>query len=265
MPAVAALSENINTKLGQGIYAWSLPVDEATCIGASFDCMAECYAKRGHFVRPAVRRLYQRNKEFAKTDPFVGWTIGALRQRFMLAFRLHVSGDFFDAEYTNKWYDIIHYMHTHPNVRVSNTLVPVRFFAYTRSWRDASVLPALIRLSTLPNMRLWFSLDRSTGSPPLVPGIKRAYMARTDLDASYVPDDCDLVFRVRPKTVMKRTNGVLVCPAENSVVGKIKHTCTSCQLCWNGGQRAQWEDYLCVGDDDGIEINAPEEMELCSY
>src|SRR5690606_29096264 len=98
---------------------------------------------------------------------------------------------------------------------------------------------------------------------PLVPGVRRAYLAKNDLDAKLAPDDCDLVFRNRPTTVMKRTNEVLVCPAENGVKASsgFRHTCTTCQLCWAQDARSRWQDLVQldnVGMEEGIELEAPE-------
>jgi hypothetical protein len=247
----AKVSSNINHKLGPGIYAWSLPADEETCIGATPLCAADCYAKKGHFIHGALKRLYQRNKAFAGTEEFPAWLLGELRRLQVKVFRLHVSGDFFDIDYTEKW------------VEIAQRAVRVTFFAYTRSWRDPAVLPSLIRLSHLPNVRLWFSMDLMTGSPPLVPGVRRAYLATDDLDADMAPDDCDLVFRDRPTTVMKRTNGVLVCPAENGIkaASGFRHTCTTCQICWAGDARSRWQDLVQLDNvsmEEGIELEAPE-------
>lgn len=245
---LAGVSENINHKLGPGIYAWSVPADAETCVGASALCAARCYAKHGFFVYPATQRFLARNKEFAQTPEFVGWMLGELKQRFVKVFRIHVSGDFFNEEYTRKW------------LTIARELPRIRFFAYTRSWRDETIFPSLIQMGQLPNFRLWFSQDRLTGNSPFIPNIRRAYMAVNDLDASTAPPDCDLVFRDRPRTVMKRANGVLVCPAENGVQGKMRHTCTTCQVCWFPNARANWEYELPTDTDDGIEINAPEEV-----
>lgn len=250
--ANAGISENINHKLGPGIFSWSVPADAETCVGQSALCAARCYAARGHFLHTAVQAFFERNKAFSQTPEFVGWMAGELARLNAKVFRIHVSGDFYSVDYTLKWLEIVK-----KNRRV-------RFFAYTRSWRADDILPALIQLSQLDNFRMWFSMDRMTGSAPLVPNVRRAYMAIHDLDARNAPDDCDLVFRDRPRTVMKRANEVLVCPAENGVQGKLRHTCTTCQLCWSPDARAHWEDVFLTGTEEGIEINAPEEV-ACSY
>jgi hypothetical protein len=143
---------------------------------------------------------------------------GLLREDFVRVLRIHVSGDFYSAAYVSKWHKII------------AATPDVSFFAYTRSWRDPKILPGLVELGRLPNMQLWWSLDMATGPAPKYAHIRQAYMAMNDLDAQNVPASCDLVFRVNPKTVMKNTNGVLVCPEENMITPNM--TCSKCKLCW---------------------------------
>ncbi len=166
------------------------------------------------------------------TDDFVPWMRLQMRMLLPRVVRIHVAGDFYDDWYVRKWIDIV------------RTATEVMYFTYTRSWRDDSMLPELIRLGKLPNMALWWSMDRETGPAPLIFGIRRVYMAVDDRDAAVAPDDCDLVFRVRRSTPMKKANGVLVCPAENGVTGKFRHTCTTCKLCWTKVRRSRWEEAL---------------------
>lgn len=253
----AKVSNNVNHKLGPGIYSWSITANAKTCIGQTALCASACYAKKGFFVYPGTQRFMERNKAFAETPEFAPWILGEIRRLQASVFRVHVSGDFFDVGYTEQW------------VHVMTVAKRTTFFAYTRSWRDTAVLVSLMRMAQLPNVRLWFSMDRMTGSAPLVPGVRRAYMAMHDLDARLAPDDCDLVFRNRPGTVMKRTNGVLVCPAENGVTAAsgFRHTCTTCQICWAQDARARWQDLVQldnVGKEEGIELEAPESTHVSS-
>lgn len=93
-------------------------------------------------------------------------------------------------------------------------------------------------------MHLWWSMDRQTGPAPLVAGVRRCYLAVDDADAATTPTDCDLLFRDRPTSVMKAGNGVLVCPTENGITGRLHHTCTSCGLCWRKQRLPRWEQQL---------------------
>jgi hypothetical protein len=244
------LGKPINSKLGPHIHSWSIPAD-TTCPGASRLCRDRCYAKRGFFVYPKVGQTLQRNEDFSRTEDFVPWMQASLISHAVRILRIHVSGDFYDADYAARWLQI---------VRRSRR---VTFFVYTRSWRIDDILPSLIAVGREPNVNLWFSLDRETGSPPLIPGIRRAYMAINDYDAQTAPTDCDLVFRDHPKGPLKKANGVLVCPVENGVPGQHHHTCTTCGFCWNKQQQAKWEKVLLPKisgmDDAGIAINVPDQ------
>lgn len=160
--------------------------------------------------------------------------------------RVHISGDFYDQAYVAKW------------LKIASARKQTKFFAYTRSWRLESMLPELIRLGQLDNFELWWSLDRATGPAPLIRGIRRAYMAIDDVDASLAPDDCDLVFRDQPRTVLKKANGVLVCPPENGVKPTVKITCSRCGICWNK-RDTKWEGVILpLFDSEPEEILAPE-------
>lgn len=229
------LSEPRNVKLGCLIHSWSLPAGRArSCPGESGLCRVRCYAKRGHFHQPNVKKAHRRNFDYSKTDGFVDWLVGSSRATFARVLRIHVSGDFYDVDYTRKWYEIAKLL---PNVQL---------FTYTRSWREEAILPELLTLSTLSNFQLWWSIDRETGPAPLIRGIRRAYMAIDDVDAECAPDDCDLVFRAQRATVMKKANGIVVCPAENGIARKPKATCSDCEICWNqhGPVKTCWEEHL---------------------
>lgn len=247
-----SIGKPINTKLGPGIYSWSIPARD-TCPGKSTLCSSRCYAARGFFRMPGVSKSHVANEEFSRTDKFVGWMSDSLQSRVCRVMRVHVAGDFYDEEYVRKWHAIAE--------RNRRTL----FFLYTRSWRDESIFPALVSLSTLTNIVMWFSMDRETGPAPLVPGVRLAYMAINDVDASKAPP-ADLVFRDNYMTAMKRANGNLVCPAENGVTGRLRHTCTTCGVCWNKQQHPSWEKLLFNFDgmsSDGTPIDVYQE-DTCS-
>lgn len=241
----ATLAEPRNSKLGPLIHSWSIPADRHTCPGASGLCRARCYAKRGFFRTGGVDRAYTRNYEYSLTDQFVDWMLNELTYRMVNTVRIHVAGDFYSIEYIDKWINII------------ESAKRCTFFAYTRSWRKDEMLPALIRLSKLPNMELWWSIDRETGPAPTIRGVRRAYMAINDVDASLAPSDCDIVFRDKPTTVMKKANGVQVCPNENCVPVKNKITCSRCGICY-GKAIPNWEQQLASRMGDTYELLIPE-------
>lgn len=229
----ASISDATNSKLGPMIHGWSLPAGrEFSCPGESHLCRVRCYAKAGFFWMPNVKRCHINNFAFSRTDEFADWMLANIRHKFIRAMRVHVSGDFYDLTYVEKWQ------------RIVTAAKNATFFAYTRSWRQDEMLPDLIRLSQLPNMQLWWSIDRETGPAPIVRGVRRAYMAIDDVDAELAPNDCDLVFRDQRGTVMKKANGVQVCPVEDGVKRQVKITCSSCGICWSRNMVPAWEREL---------------------
>lgn len=204
-----------NTKLGLLFWTWSIPADE-TCPGKTTLCQAKCYAKTGFFRMPNVAHAHRRSYELAQSEHFVPWASSELKRIFARYVRIHVAGDFFDAEYTRKWLLIVK---QNPNCR---------FYTYTRSWRDPEILQVLREFARQHNVYLWLSCDRETGAPPRVAKTRRAYMMCDDGDVA--PFKVDLVFRDQQSTVMKYDAvGNLVCPYDNGVT---KLTCATCKLCW---------------------------------
>lgn len=218
-----------NSKLGLRIDAWSLPA-VVTCPGATDACRAACYAKKGHYHHPSVSNALSRNMAARDTPTFVTDVLASLRLRGSMAVRIHVAGDFDSVGYIQDWVKIVR--------RARN----VSFLAYTRSWRVAELLPALMELAAQPRMSLWFSEDRDSGPAPTSPKTRRAYMAMDDADRP--PAGVGMLFRVNRKSVMKSQDGVQVCLAETGIVGRHEHTCSTCRLCLfkepinGGGPRA---------------------------
>jgi hypothetical protein len=203
-------------KLGLLIHHWSIPSGlRSICIGASSVCLALCYAMRHHYCRKNVKEALDKNYKESLRKDFVAVAGGWIRSLFARVVRVHASGEFYSAEYVHKWIEITR---RNPNVL---------FFAYTRSWAVPEVLPALRELSRMPNFILWWSCDSKTGAPPLVKGVRRAYLSVTDQDEPKYR--VDLVFRNHPKTVKKWIKDALVCPSENGVTTV---TCSVCQLCF---------------------------------
>jgi hypothetical protein len=221
-----------NSKLGMLIAGWSLPPgEEKTCPGETPACRMSCYAKAGFFRMQSTKDAHEKNLLLSQQPDFAEWMTAKIRVLSAPVVRVHVSGDYYDNEYTQKWGQIIRSLRT------------TTFFSYTRSWQIPELLPELLQLASHPNMHLWWSLDRDASDAPYVSGIRRAYMAMDDADAAAAPADCDLVFRVRPKTVMKKANTVFVCPPENGVKLPAHITCSKCGVCW-AGKRPKWEQAL---------------------
>ena len=219
MPAqtVRNLLQQGNTKLGEGIYTFSLSA-VTTCPGSSPACRRECYALRGRFI--FLRRAYRSYLAASHEEGLAARMIAGIRRRWAGCVRIHVSGDFYSAEYVRKW------------AAVARACPATRFFAYTRSWRRADIAEALAELSRCRNVRLWYSCDCDTGIPARVP--RRVRLAWMQTSADDLPPRADLVFRVHRlrKTVAKRVALAVVCPVENGATGH-RTDCGRCRLCIN--------------------------------
>lgn len=162
-----------------------------------------------------VKSSLQANLDLSKAAGFVDNMADEIANKKVQILRIHVSGDFYSANYLQKWIDIVD---RSPNVR---------FFVYSRSWRIPDIYDKLKALARRSNVRLWLSADRDTGKPPKLRDARVAYMAVDDADIpTYQPD---LVFRNTIKTVAKRVALALVCPKENGVTDT---TCSKCGVCW---------------------------------
>ena len=205
-----------NDKLGRSIYHWSIPAI-TTCPGATEACKALCYASKGRFRASASKNNMARNYKLSKSKYFAEAMICEIQAMRHPIIRIHVAGDFYNQSYIQKW------------IRIVKECPHATFFAYTRSWRRPELLPLLLRLGSLPNMRLWLSADRLGGEPPRL-GLPIAYMSIDDNDIP--PWPVNLVFRAQRKTQQKFMNGYLVCPVEQGVNRQTHITCTKCRLCF---------------------------------
>jgi Gene product 88 len=207
-----------NSKLGRRIFQWSIPAGK-TCPSKSKLCDSRCYAQKGYYHMESVKSKLEENLKKTADKLFVRAMIDDVVAKKATVVRIHVAGDFYSTEYVRKWHSVVA---ATPNVV---------YFTYTRSWRDAGMKAALFTMAKdCKNLRMWWSADAETGHPAMVPGnIRVAYMSVLPED---VPDyRAALVFRdygVR-KDVVKRMNGVLVCPAEN---GATEITCQQCKYCF---------------------------------
>jgi hypothetical protein len=213
-----------NRKLGESIHSWSIPT-VSTCPGRSALCERNCYARSGHFHFPQVQERLEQNLDAALEDNFVHRIAKEMRRRRVRTLRIHVSGDFFSPAYTRKWLEIAR--------RRSDTT----FFSYTRSWRVPEIVPVLVELAGLPNVRLWYSADEETGMPAeRPPGVEVAYLQTEP--GEEVPAGVGVVFRVRHLRHERRwrIGLAVVCPTETGLPKAKEHTCTSCARCFDPKQ-----------------------------
>lgn len=208
-----------NRKIGESVWTFSLPAVDC-CPGATATCVKHCYARRGNFARPAVRRGHWRNAAERALPNWAQAVIFEIKRSKPLTFRVHASGDFDSARYARQW------------VKIAAACPATTFYAYTRSWRNASVTFALAleSLASLPNFFLTLSCDKDSGRPPDYEGAKVAYLSTGPDD--WPPYRVDLVFRTgRREPVKYSPNGELVCPTEQG--GGLDLTCDQCRLCFS--------------------------------
>lgn len=139
-----------NAKLGRSVTlaAFSTtPGPDASCPGASDWCKAACYAVNLDRLWPNVAARWAENLVAVQLGkmPIIGHRVKY--------FRIHVSGDFYSAQYVRQW---IRLVRQHPDVL---------FWGYTRSWRVKRMLPALEDLRGEPNVQLFASTDGSITEP----------------------------------------------------------------------------------------------------
>ncbi|MBL9085152.1 MAG: hypothetical protein JNK76_25325 [Planctomycetales bacterium] len=209
------LLQHGNSKLGRAIHVWSIPALD-TCPGSTAVCRELCYATRHRFRFDSVRRRLAWNRRQCDRPDFVERMVAEIRSSGVLVLRLHVAGDFYDAEYVGKWTAIV------------KRSPRVRFYGYTRSWRVASISHALEELAALGGVRLWWSVDEESGIPTNVPPTVRFAYLQTSSAAP--PPSVDLVFR--PPRLRSLPELPVVCDHETPSGRMLGVTCGSCGRCF---------------------------------
>jgi hypothetical protein len=169
-----------------------------------------------------MRERYEANLRLSRRRGFVRRVRAFLIAHQVAVVRLHVGGDFYSKRYARKWLRVIR---RHPEVR---------FYFYTRAWRDAAILPVLEEMAQLSNCRVWYSCDSETGMPPyLPPRVRVAWLMTTVQEQP--PTGVHLVFRTRGlrRQPASHINGARVCPAEDGLPRTQQVTCDQCGICWH--------------------------------
>jgi hypothetical protein len=210
-----------NKKLGGHlIWGFGLPAGTAKlCPGMTPTCRKVCYAVRLQSYRPQAAKLYRRNLQLARRKDFVRRIRAFIIAQGIRVVRIHTGGEFFGGRYARKW------------GRIIAKSPKVKFFTYTRAWRVPVFREVLEQLSRLPNLALWYSADRESGLPVIIPPRVRIAWLMTAADER-PPPEADLVFRtlaLRKKPAVE-VAGVPVCPAENGERPVV--TCDRCRICW---------------------------------
>ena len=159
-----------NTKLGK-ISSFSLPPIK-TCPGRSPVCEKLCYVDKFYRQYPSVPKAYAANWEAAESDTFVADMVAKIQG--LPSFRIHVSGDFYSAEYITLW------------VFIAELCPDTKFWAYTRSWNVPDLVPHLEILRDMPNVQLFASWDESMPEPPTT--WRKAYMGAGSQPAYDCPE-----------------------------------------------------------------------------
>lgn len=152
---MANMLKNTNSKLGKSIYVFNLPAG-ISCPGKTEFCASICYAAKVERIYTNTKQAYARNLDRWLQDS-IQWRLDMIQEinkTGAKVIRIHANGDFIDAAYINAWR------------MIAETFPKVQFFAYTRSWRVASLLPALEAFRALPNVSLLASVDPTTGAAP---------------------------------------------------------------------------------------------------
>lgn len=212
MESIRGLLSQGNGKLGQYISHFDLPA-VLTCPGRTSLCEKHCYARSGRFHFQAVKDKLEWNYQQSLSDDFVPRMVAEIKQKGVLVLRLHSSGDVFSVEYALKW------------LQIMKQCPRVRFYGYTRSWRNPEIAAVLKKMAALKCCRLWFSSDSESGAPSSIPsGVRVAYMK---VSQDEKPTKHDLLFVIRK---LKRTSASLplLCPQQ---AGR-EDNCGSCGRCF---------------------------------
>lgn len=103
-----------------GIPAYRSQSGLVTCPYAAA-CVKGCYAKAGAYLFSNVAQAFERRLELTLTPGFVAEALKQLDKKRVERLRIHDSGDFYSAEYRDKWFEII-------RARPS-----IEFYAYTKA------------------------------------------------------------------------------------------------------------------------------------
>jgi hypothetical protein len=133
---------NGNTKLGNGIWHFSLPA-EITCKPTQW-CKENCYAKKGTYVFQTVQNALRYRLVTTYDDDFVQRIAGEIHALRVKRLRVHASGDFYSNDYVHLW------------EKIAQDCPDTTFMAFTRR---GDFKESIMRLADLPNFKVRESLD----------------------------------------------------------------------------------------------------------
>jgi len=130
--------------MGKNVIIFSLP-PLVTCTPTEW-CKKNCYACKGRFFFSNVQKSLNYKYRESKKDNFVSRVnleLSRTRKRFV---RIHVSGDFYNTDYVNKW----------KRIALAN---PDKLFrAFTKRM---DLIDSLLELNALPNVNIYESIDET--------------------------------------------------------------------------------------------------------
>ena len=85
------------------------------------DCVKYCYAQKGNYRYPSVKKGLNNRYELSKKEEFVTIMNANILLERPTHVRIHDSGDFYSVDYLNKW------------VQIAKDNKDVIFYAYTKS------------------------------------------------------------------------------------------------------------------------------------
>lgn len=157
--------------------SFSLPVI-VTCPGKTQFCDRFCYGLKGFFITVSTKKTIDKKLDASLKPDFVDTIIEEIRKKGAPAFRIHVIGDFYTVEYTEKW------------IQIAKRLPYVIFFGSTRSWHCEFLSEVLKRLRDLPNVYIKASVDRTDTLDPSICGWS---LCSVEMEGIPCPHDSDLV------------------------------------------------------------------------
>ena len=200
-------------------YSWSLPA-HLSCPRQNGNICGDCYAGKGFYRMPAVERAqrarFEWTRDMMKSE--VGMTvwadtmIEAIRKTRGEWFRVHDSGDMFNAKYAMCWH------------AVCKRLPEVRFWIPTRAWQlpgglltvHDPLMHWLRELNKLGNVSVRPSALNFGDPAPAVEG----------LDAGTTATAAIAGYRA-VKGKARAVKGTKMCPAHEQ-----GNRCGECRVCW---------------------------------
>lgn len=150
-----------------GVNTWNIP-SKITCPNKTPFCSKYCYAGKGNFLYDNVKKSHAKNLIETKDNNFVDNMVHTITKRNLKVFRIHSSGDFYNAKYFFKW------------IRIIKQCPDCMFYAYTKNWLSPNWVDLINYANSLHNFHLWSSADPSTQDPTELGLVKCAYVSLTE-------------------------------------------------------------------------------------